>query len=267
MRLKFLFFILACLFGLLPVSAWAQGIELKLQYQVQWGKFDIAVAEANWVFEENSVKMIGTSRTIGIAKKVRNFKGNSILSGVSASGNNYPLHLEISSTFGSQKKKANTTWHLKNGVIKTEREPEVDKNKVFPLRKKLIRGSIDPFTAMLNTIETIKKTGRCSGNHRVYDGLRTGILNFHDFGKQNLKKDRPFAFEGRGIKCGIISKLTGGHRINNRWRAKSKNKDDIVAYVSEVKPGIFIPVRIEVVTPIGKIIARLHMPSLSISTL
>ena len=64
-----------------------------------------------------------------------------------------------------------------------------------------------------------------------------------------------------------MSKPTGGHRIKNRWRKKNNEKDDVVGFISEVESGLFIPVRIEVATPIGKIISRLHMPSLIVTEL
>ena len=84
---------------------------------------------------------------------------------------------------------------------------------------------------------------------------------------QHLFRDRPFSFEGNTIKCGVVSKPTGGQQIKNQWRKKNKEKNNVVGFVSEVKPGLFIPVRIEVATPVGKIISRLHVPSLIINEL
>ena len=46
---------------------------------------------------------------------------------------------------------------------------------------------------------------------------------------------------------------------------KNKEKDNVVGFISELESGLFIPVRIEVATPIGKIISRLHMPSLIVT--
>ena len=104
---------------------------------------------------------------------------------------------------------------------------------------------------MLNTLKTIQKIGRCEGNYRIYDGLRTAILSFHDMGVQHLIKDRPSAFGGSTIKCGVVSKPTGGHQIKT-VEEKNKEKDNVVGFISEVESGLFIPVRIEVATPIGK---------------
>ena len=257
--------ILVLVCNLIADSAWSFEFELKLTYQVQWGNVKIAEAEAEWVFEEDSYVMSGASQTMGIADKMRNFRGTSSVSGSTANGIFQPLALKITSISNKQKKQAETSWSPTNGAIKTTRNPKIDGEKVFPLRQNSISGSIDPFSALLITMDTIRQTGRCEGKYRVYDGLRTAILTFHDLGEQNLIKDRPSAFSGSTIKCGVVSKSKGGHRINNRWRKKNREKDDIVMFISEVKPAVFIPVRIEVATPVGKIISRLHMPSLIIT--
>ena len=258
-------FLLALFCNLIASNAWSREIEVQLTYQVQWGDLDIAKAEAEWVFKEDTYTMIGASQTLGIVKKIRDFKGASTLSGNIIEGAFRPVKLRITSISDEQKKQAETTWNPINGAIKTKRYPKIDKEKVFPLRQKLIKSSIDPFSAMLNTLKTIQKIGKCEGNYRIYDGLRTAILSFHDMGVQHLIKDRPSAFGGSTIKCGVVSKPTGGHQIKNRWRKKNKEKDNVVGFISEVESGLFIPVRIEVATPIGKIISRLHMPSLIVT--
>ena len=267
MSIRILTLIAAVLSKLVASSAWSSGIELKVVYQVQWNDIEIAKAEAEWVFTKDSYMMSSTSQTVGILNKIRDFKGTSLLLGNVSSGVFQPLRLHIASISEDQKKQAETNWNPKNGTMKTIRYPEIDEEKVYPLRQKLITDSIDPFSAMLNALEKVKLTGQCSSKYRIYDGLRTAILIFHDMGELHLIKDRPFAFGGRTIKCGVESKPTGGHRIKNRWRKKNRQKDDVVGFISEVKPGMFLPVRIEVATPVGKIISRLHMPSLSIAEL
>lgn len=260
-------FLLALFCNFIASNAWSREIEVQLTYQVQWGNLDIGKAEAEWVFKEDTYTMSGASQTLGIVKKIREFRGASTLSGNIIEGAFQPVKLQITSISDEQKKQAETTWNPINGAIKTKRYPKIDKEKVLPLRQKLITSSIDPFSAMLNTLKKIQRIGRCEGNYRIYDGLRTAILSFHDMGVQHLIKDRPSAFGGSTIKCGVVSKPTGGHRIKNRWRKKNKEKDDVVGFISEVESGLFIPVRIEVATPIGKIISRLHMPSLIVTEL
>jgi len=259
--------IVAVLFKLISSSAWSSEIELKTVYQVQWNDMAVATAEAKWVFTENSYLMSGTAQTVGILNKLKDFKGTSLLLGKVASGAFQPLRLHIASISDYKKKQAETDWYPQNGIIKTLRYPDIDEEKVYPLRQKLITNSIDPFSAMLNTLEKIRKTGKCTSKYRIYDGLRTAILSFHDMGEQYLIKDRPFAFAGSTIKCRVESKPTGGHQIKNRWIKKNREKDNVIGFISEVKPGLFIPVRIELATPVGKIISRLHMPSLTITDL
>ena len=149
--------LLALFCNLIASNAWSREIEVELTYLVQWGDLDIAKAEAEWVFKEDTYTMSGTSETLGIVKKIRDFRGASKLSGNIIEGDFQPVTLQITSISDEQKKQAETTWNLINGAIKTKRNPKIDKEKVFPLRQKLITKSIDPFSAMLNTLKTIQK--------------------------------------------------------------------------------------------------------------
>ena len=99
-------------------------------------------------------------------------------------------------------------------------------------------------------------------SERVYDGLRTSELALHDLGTQLLEKDRPFAFEGKTSVCGLVSKPTGGHQRKSRWRKKQPKPEDVLIFVAEVRPDLFLPVRIEAKSFIGTVTARLVMPSL-----
>ena len=72
-------FLLALFCNLIASNAWSREIELQLTYQVQWGDLDIAKAEAKWVFKEDTYKMSGASQTLGIVKKIRDFRGASTL--------------------------------------------------------------------------------------------------------------------------------------------------------------------------------------------
>ena len=95
-------------------------------------------------------------------------------------------------------------------------------------------------SAMLNVLSNISQIGSCAGSERIYDGLRTSEITLFDFGSDYLKKDRPFAFEGTVIKCGYrqadwrSSAQIGGE--------KSNQHDDILIYIAEVRPDLFLPV-------------------------
>jgi hypothetical protein len=72
---------------------------------------------------------------------------------------------------------------------------------------------------------------------------------------------------GEVIKCGLTSKPTGGHRLKSRWTKKERKIDDTIIFIAEIEPGLYLPVRIEIKTFLGKITTRLVMTSLSIKAI
>lgn len=63
----------------------------------------------------------------------------------------------------------------------------------------------------------------------------------------------------------VLDSQTGGHRLKSRWNKRERKADDIIIFGAEVKPSLFLPVRIMIRTIFGKITARLDMNHLLIS--
>ncbi|MEC7437902.1 MAG: DUF3108 domain-containing protein [Pseudomonadota bacterium] len=247
-------------------SAQPAGTSLQLAYEVEWGNVDVATATADWVFSEDSFELVATSQTVGLTGSVRAYRGQTELTGRIEKGRYVPHRLSISGVSKNRTREAFTTWAPRTGNIATQREPKLDLKKVFPLADENIDGAIDPFSAMLNALNDIARTGSCNGSERVYDGLRTSELTLHDLGTTVLEKDRPFAYEGKALVCGFVGKPTGGHQRKSRWRKKTPKPEDIQVLVSEVRPALFIPVRIQASSVFGTVTARLVMPSLKYET-
>ena len=55
---------------------------------------------------------------------------------------------------------------------------------------------------MLNVLSNISQIAH-AGSERIWDGLRTSEITLFDFGADYLKKDRPFAFEGRSSNADL----------------------------------------------------------------
>lgn len=98
-------FLLALFCNFIASNAWSREIEVQLTYQVQWGDLDIGKAEAEWVFKEDTYTMSGASQTLGIVKKIREFRGASTLSGNIIEGAFRPVKLQITSISDEKKNK------------------------------------------------------------------------------------------------------------------------------------------------------------------
>jgi len=238
---------------------------LQLTYQVEWGDVDVATTTADWTFGEDRFELVATSRTIGLTDRLRKYRGRTELTGRIEDGRYVPHRLAISGVSRRRSREAYTTWAPATGASATQRQPALDLDKVFPLKAEHIDGAIDPFSAMLNALNGVARSGSCNGSARIYDGLRTSVLTLHDFGADVLEKDRPFAYAGGAVVCGLSGRPTGGHQRKSRWRKKQPKPEDILIFVAEVRPGLFLPVRMQAKSFLGTVTARLVMPSLKIS--
>lgn len=246
------------------VTAVAQPTQMSLQltYEVEWGNVDVAIATADWVFGEDSFELSATSRTVGLTDALRSYRGSTELSGRIEAGRYLPHRLSISGVSKRRSREAVTAWPMGAGTVASTRQPKLDLKKVFPLMDEHIDGAVDPFSAMLNVLGKISRTGSCAASARVYDGLRTSEFTLHDLGTTLVEKDRPFAYEGRALVCGFVGRPTGGHQRKSRWRKKQPKPEDILVLVAEVRPDLFMPVRIQAKSFLGTVTARLVMTSL-----
>ena len=248
-----------------PAGGASKTTSLQLTYQVEWGGVDVATATANWIFGEDAFELVATSQTVGLTDSVRKYRGRTELTGRFEDGRYLPHRLSISGESKRWTREAHTSWAPRTGTSATQREPELDLNKVFPLKAEHIDGAVDPFSAMLNALNRVAQTGSCKGSARVYDGLRTSELTLHDFGMEMVEMDRPFAYAGRALVCGMTGTPTGGHQRKSRWREKQPKPEDVLIFVAEVQPDLFLPVRMQVRSFLGTVTARLVMPSLRVS--
>ena len=239
--------------------------ELQLEYRVSWSNADIASATANWSFGDTRFELVATSRTLGMTETFRKYRGKVEISGRIENGRHAPDTLYLSGISKRRTREATTSWDGATGAISTTRTPELDLEKVFPLEDRHIEGAIDPLSAMLNALANLSRTGTCSGKERVYDGLRTSEITLHDLGTAVVEKDRPFSFEGEARVCGFTGTPTGGHQRKSRWRDKERKPEDLRVFVAEVRPDLFVPVRMEAKSFLGTVTSRLVMPSLRYS--
>ena len=257
--------ILAILSAPASLVAQPKTMSLQLTYEVEWGEVGVATTTADWIFDEDRFELVATSRTVGLTDALRGYRGRTELVGRIEDGRYVPHRLAISGVSKRRSREAFTTWAPRTGSSATQRQPELDLDKVFPLKDEHIDGATDPFSAMLNALNTVAQTGSCDGSARIYDGLRTSILTLHDFGTKLLEKDRPFAYEGRALACGMVGKPTGGHQRKSRWRKKQPKPEDVLIFIAEVRPGLFLPVRLQAKSFLGTVTARLAMPSVKLS--
>ena len=256
--------VFVCFFESVTAFSQTTTMSLQLTYRVGLGHAELATTDAKWVFGNKSFEVVAVSQTVGLTEMFRKYRGRAELSGKIEGGKYLPIRLLISSMSDWGNKEAASSWTSDTSSVITKREPALDLEKVFPLVDKHIKDAIDPLSAMLNMLNNISQIGSCAGSESIYDGLRTSEITLFDLGSDYLEKDRPFAFEGTVLKCGFVSKPTGGHQRKSRWQNKQPAPDDILIYIAEVRPTLFLPVRMEARSFLGNLTVRLAMPSLKV---
>ena len=254
LRVCFFFLILFC-----STNVNSKEEQINLTYKIQWGNLVLGEAIAKWKFKENKLTLKGKTFSVGAISTFSNFESKVHLEGIKHNDEWFPKLLEISSITKDGKKYSKVFWDKNRNVVRTTRIPDINLKKVYPINKEHFLNTIDPWSAMLQALKLLKETNSCKSSFNIYDGRRTAILYFEDLELVNLQKDRPWSYSGKTKVCGMLSKSTGGHLIKSKWRKKNSTFSDIKIYLADMNTSFLIPVRIEVKTFLGKIIARLNV--------
>lgn len=260
MRAKFCL-MTAITWGLIaPKTVLADAVNYDLTYHVQWGDSQLGTATAKWTFDETSYAFDGQVATEGTLAFFYEFEGKNTLTGKISDNQFKPQSFMSESVYDDETYVINMSWPdgLQRPIFDVEPEPE--KDKVHPLRRATLRGVVDPYTAMLNAMADLEKTGACNGTYRVFDGRRRSDLLVKDFGTTTLVADEDWAYQGPAHVCGTASKLIGGHRLDSDFDPKEEpDFEKVQVYIAKPDGKTLMPVRIEMNGFLGSVTVRLNM--------
>lgn len=99
----------------------------------------------------------------------------------------------------------------------------------------------------------------CEGELPVFDGKRHYRLSLQAVGWDELESDREWGFSGKAMRCELsVSYLetTSGEELNPWYEDSSEVRNVWLAEVDQA----FVPVRVTMPGPIGKVTGRLKLP-------
>ena len=246
---------------LLPVfwSGVSAADEYRFVYVTEWGATDVGTSMARWSVGEDEFAMTGEFAASGLARMVASFSGYvSIRSNLR--GTDWQAEqLVIASNYRGRTTLAETIWSEDGQTATTIADPLPDEDEVFPVSDDMRQNVTDPFSAMMTVLRQLETGGTCRRTIQIYDGRRRAELSFTDLGTAQLEKDRAFSFAGDARVCGIVSTPLGGHRRDSEFTQTDPDPEDIKAFVAQLAPGLFVPVRIEVDLFLGKLTTRLDL--------
>ena len=228
-------------------------------YHTEWGATDVGTSQARWSIAEDQFFMHGESAANGLASVVADFAGYVSVRSRRRPNGWQATQLVIASSFGRETSLAETFWSEDGQSATTTAQPPPDTDKVYPVTDEMRVNVTDPFSAMKTMLDRLQEGEVCEQSFQIYDGRRRAELSFSDLGTARLEPDRAFAFAGETRVCGIISTPLGGHWRDSQLADEDPNPEDIKAFVTELAPGVMVPVRIEVELFFGRLITRLDM--------
>ena len=230
-----------------------------LVYNVSWGNISLAKSQLDYEFGKDDARISAHVASKGVIAFFRSFKSRSIAELVHKDTGWAPKTLLMERISGKEIVKSNVIWDDTSSVVSETRVPELDLTEVHPLDDLMKVNVLDPYSAILRLLNHIERTGNCTSSYEVYDGRRRSRIYFEKIGKIVLEQDRPGVFAGSAMVCRVKFDPIGGHRINSKWRLKKGQKEWVKVFFARPLEGQIMPVRIEVNSWVGKIIARLDL--------
>ena len=129
-----------------------------------------------------------------------------------------------------------------------EREPVPDADQ---------RNTIDNLSAIAQLVRQVRRSGRCEGAVRVFDGRRLSALSATSQGQERFAPARD-EWSGVALKCGFEGRFLAGFRRDEDVEAARRPQVG-TAWLGEAAPGQpVMPVRVETVSRwFGTLSARL----------
>lgn len=126
--------------------------------------------------------------------------------------------------------------------------------EITPIQPESIVNTVDPFRPVFDISRTLDIFGHCDGKkYRIFDGIRLYDLVITDGGKEGLADE---AYEGSVHRCNITVKRLGGFSTERGLFKFDESQINRILYFGKVD-DFWIPVRFEIESPLGTVIARL----------
>ena len=248
--------------------AWALAIDagplraaetFSAKYQVAWGHVTLAEAEVSHSYADDAYTLTGSGKTEGVFSLLFDWEGSARTEGLAAQGARRPLRHSNGGTSNGSRRVTRVDW-LDDGRPRSKIDPPPDYSEVTPVPPESTIGTTDPFTVLLQVLDTLKTEGRCEAEAKVWDGRRRYDLVVRHLGTEELAADRPWAYAGPSIKCALEVERIGGFRIKPpSWKPEDDTGERTI-WAADLGDGLFVPVRAELGTAFGTVVGRLKMP-------
>lgn len=241
--------------------------KIDLAYDVYAGGFKALRADLELDLAQKAYDMELKTSTQGFIGGLFPWSATYNTSGHAENGKLLPTIHTAKSQWKQKVKLTEMTFDPKGNLLKTVVQ-DGEKNKVErDIKKELSQDAVDMLTGTLLMMQSTKNTEKCAGSYPVFDGKRRFNITLKDDGTELIKQTKFSTFSGKALKCTVKVEPVAGFNakdqkrgwmaVQNHTEARHKPPTIWFAKVDDNKNTPVVPVRMEIASDYGSVVAHL----------
>lgn len=237
-----------------PAGHAAAAADLDLSYEAWKGGLYVMRIDAALHRDARAYRIVMTAETDGLIGWLFPYRLETRAQGLADGDGVVPQRFEVAAHDGDATTRRRLLFRPDGGLDVTESPPEAARSDAPPAA--LLRGRIDPASALLALAERFARGGRCAGRAAVFDGRRRYDLALADLGAETLGRSRYSLFAGSARRCRATVTRLSGFRSDGTRLGRMPEKIDVwlAPPVSGAPP---LPVRLEGESSYGSLVVHL----------
>jgi len=236
-----------------------------LDYNVYAGGLHALRASLELGYDEKSYAVSLNAKTNGFIGKIFPWSASYKSSGLETkTGDLIPIGYEAQSKWKKKLKTLAFTFN-DDGSFKEKKTTRKGKTQTQDnFKQELTLDAVDMLTGTIKMLQTVENKRDCTASIPVFDGKRRFNMNFKNVGVELIKKSKYSSFSGKALKCIIEVEPIAGFKkkdMKRGWIAvqehSRKRKKLPTIWLGELKNGHIAPVRMEINSDYGAVIAHL----------
>ncbi len=232
--------------------------QLALDYHVFAGGLHVLTYEALVSVNRGAYKARVQARTNGLIDRLFRFSLEAEVAGVNGAAGPLPRHFRVANRWRENPERWVEITYADGAVPAAEAEPPAGDDDRDPIPRELLRGTLDPISAVLAVVAEVARSGRCDVHVPIFDGRRRYDLTTQDLGKTELEASDLAPFGGTATRCGVAFEMLGGgwKKKSRRWR--EAGRPEVEVFLARVLPNApSLPVRVHAKNNFGAL--RIHL--------
>lgn len=232
--------------------------QLALDYQVFAGGLHVLSYEAVVSLNTGTYKASVQARTNGFVDSLFKFSLEAEVAGVEGAAGPMPRSFHVANRWRENPERWVKITYTEGSIPKAEADPPAAGDDRDPVSKDLLRGTLDPISAVLAVVAKVAQSGRCEAEVSIYDGRRRYDLTTQHLGEIELKTSDIAPFGGLAVRCGLAFELLGGGWKKKSKRWKEAGRPEVEVFLVQVLPNAPpLPVRVHAKNNFGAL--RIHL--------